>query len=190
MCQPIWWNDSRHDGRGGITCLSCVLARQECSFWRTDWNIELWPLVIQTAVGRALRQNYTTPDRDGDPGEGGSTGGRVQDQKICAVLPHPHLVAFEKLLQDPSQTALSLQTHQARLREIQRQEEHGAATLRALVENRRPIIDHLLRMFDQAIDSCDREAAGAGSNVEGKQRGKGRDDQDEEEAAGEQSTSG
>ena len=160
MCEPVWWNDPLYDGLGAITCLSCVLARQDCSFRRADWNIEYWPKVIKTGVGRALREMAAGPGSDNGPGEGSSTGGEVPDREVCAVL--RHLNDFEAHLQDPAQTVVSLQTHRAQLREVHREEEHGATALRALVDDRKPIIERLVQMFDQAVEKRGQEATGGG----------------------------
>lgn len=160
-CSPIWRIANPELRLGGITCLNCFLTRQECSYWTKNWPIKRWPTVVETAVGRALRENTTGPNDRAD--------GMAHDHEICVVL--RHLNVFEEHLQDPAETVVSLQTHRAKLREIQRQEEHEAAALHALVDDRKPIFERLVQMFDQAIESRGQEATNRGPNVEGEQGG-------------------
>lgn len=146
-CSPLWHIDPQLS-HAGITCLKCVLDCRDCSFQGCQWNVALWPRIIKTGIEDVVRRNATLPNGNGDTD--------VQGHEFHIVL--PHLNAFEERLQDPAETEVSLQTHQMKLREILDQEEREAAALRALVDSRKPTIERLVQMFDQALEGSGWEA--------------------------------
>ena len=184
-CKPAWeYSSYSRPNEVAISCRNCFLEDQSCSFESTEWDIEGWPVILESKLGFSIRKvrgtgptsqkvreappratstrtprtQPTEPVQPAPPSTTGETSSLGYDgfpvQDVRIRL--EDLTMYEASLSDPERTIVSLQSRATELRALRRRAEQQVEMLRIQVEMLCAQVASRGQIVDQLVQRFDR----------------------------------